>query len=104
MRQYKQAMKHFMIAANAGYEDSLKFVSEGYKTGWVTKDEYESTLRAHKDSLDEMKSGQRAEAEFIRAQLVVTRRDENETILRGYTYFIDEMKSDKRTKDEARLV
>ena len=60
--QDKQAIKHFMIAARAGYNDSLKEVGEGYKKGLVTKDEYESTLRAHKDSQDEMKSEQRTKA------------------------------------------
>ena len=60
--QDKQAIKHFMIAARAGYNDSLKEVGIGYKKGLVTKDEYESTLRAHKDSQDEMKSEQRTNA------------------------------------------
>ena len=50
-----RAMRHFMIAARAGYDDPLKWVGDGYKWGIVTKDEYESTLRAHKDSQDEMK-------------------------------------------------
>ena len=54
-----KAMKHFMIAARAGYDKSLKEVGEGYKKGLVTKDEYASVLRAHKDSRDEMKSEQR---------------------------------------------
>ena len=35
-----QAMKHFMIAAKAGCDDSLKMVGLGYKRGHVTKDEY----------------------------------------------------------------
>ena len=52
-----------MIAARAGYDDPLKWVGDGYKWGIVTKDEYESTLRAHKDSQDEMKSEQRSTAE-----------------------------------------
>ena len=60
--QPKRAMKHFMIAAKAGYNDSLKYVTEGYEEGLVTKDEYAITLRAHKDSLDEIKSVQRTKA------------------------------------------
>ena len=64
---HRRAMKHFMIAARAGYDDALKGVREGYKVGFVTKDEYASTLRAHKDSQDEMKSEQREKASrFIR--------------------------------------
>ena len=43
-------MKHFMIAAKAGFDLSLKEVGEGYKRGHVTKDEYAQTLRAYKAS------------------------------------------------------
>ena len=57
-----RAMKHFIIAARSGYDDALKEVGEGYKAGHVTKDEYASTLRAHKESQDEMKSEQRSRA------------------------------------------
>jgi hypothetical protein len=59
---FYRAMKHWMIAARSGYDKSLKLVGEGYKAGHVTKDEYASTLRAHKDAQDEMKSEQRDEA------------------------------------------
>lgn len=59
-----QAMKHYMIAARAGYDSSLKIVGQGYKHGLVTKDEYASTLRAFQVSIDEMKSEQRTEASF----------------------------------------
>ena len=55
-------MKHFMIAAKAGFDLSLKEVGEGYKRGHVTKDEYAQTLRAYKASQDEMKSEQRTKA------------------------------------------
>lgn len=53
------AMKHYMIAAKSGYEDSLKIVGQGYKAGFVTKEDYASTLRAYQCSLDAMKSEQR---------------------------------------------
>ena len=56
---FDRAIKHWMIAAKCGDDKSLKFVGEGYKAGHVTKDEYASTLRAHKDVQDEMKSEQR---------------------------------------------
>jgi len=56
------AMKHFIIAAKSGLDESLKQVGQGYKRGFVTKDDYASALRAHKESLDEMKSEQRRRA------------------------------------------
>ena len=58
----KLAMKHYMIAAGAGYDEALKEVGKGYKTGLVTKDEYASTLRTHQLARDEMKSDQRTKA------------------------------------------
>jgi len=58
----ERAMKHYIIAAKSGYDDALKMVGKGYKTGYITKDEYAKTLRAHKASNDEMKSKQREKA------------------------------------------
>jgi len=54
-----RAKKHFMIAARARYDESLKTIRDMFMAGQVTKKEYEMTLRAHKDSQDEMKSDQR---------------------------------------------
>jgi len=56
------AMKHYMIAASAGNDNSLKKVGEGYKGGYVTKEEYAKTLRAYKTSEDEIKSEERRRA------------------------------------------
>ena len=59
-------MKHFMVAAEAGDDNSLKSIREGYLSGHVTKDNFERALRAHKESKDEEKSDQReAAAAFI---------------------------------------
>ena len=57
-----RAMKHYMIAARNGNDESLKRIGGGYKAGVVTKDEYAATLRAYQNTLHEMKSGQRAKA------------------------------------------
>ena len=59
---HHRAMKHFLIAARAGDKDSMHNVQIGFRDGIVTKDEFASTLRAHKQRLDEMKSDARAEA------------------------------------------
>jgi len=58
----KRASKHFMIAAKAGHGDSLQNTQYGYSRGYVTKEEFAETLRAHKDSSDEMKSENRSKA------------------------------------------
>lgn len=47
-------------------------MGEGYKEGLVTKDEYTMTLRAYKDSMDEMKSDQRTKAEAKLKRLGLT--------------------------------
>lgn len=55
-----RAMKHFILAAKAGYKPSLDFVLKcGFKKGLVTKDEYANTLRAYQDRHDLMKSNER---------------------------------------------
>ena len=58
----KLAMKHWIMAANAGHDTSLEMVKHGYKHGCCSKDEFAKTLRAHKAATDEMKSDQRDEA------------------------------------------
>ena len=62
-----RAMKHMIIAARAGHKESLEYVKKGFTKGFVTKDEYESTLRAYHKRQTEMKSEARdkAAAAFI---------------------------------------
>ena len=58
-RKFDLAQKHYKIAATCGFDKALKKVGEGYKKGYVTKEDYASTLRAYQLSMDEMKSEQR---------------------------------------------
>ena len=57
-----RAMKHFMISAAAGYDNSLNNIKECFVNGYATKDDFEKALRAHQASKDEMKSDQRDSA------------------------------------------
>ena len=57
-----KAVKHFMISAGTGDDDSLTKIRDCFMNGYATKDDFEKTLRAHKDAKDEMKSDQRDEA------------------------------------------
>ena len=61
-----RAMKHWIIAAKAGNEKSLDAVKHGFRVGDVTKDEYETTLRAYHERQKEMKSDARERAEASR--------------------------------------
>ena len=65
-----RAMKHFMIAASCGYDVALKEVGNRYRDGYITKDEYASTLRAYQNSIDEMKSEQREAAKLQRSKSI----------------------------------
>ena len=56
---YHLAFKHLILAAKAGDKDSLDKVKEGFTEGFVTKEEYANSLRAHQQQHDEMKSNDR---------------------------------------------
>ena len=60
-------MKHYILVARAGHKKSLDSVKEGFTKGFVTKDEYESslTLRAYQKSTDEMKRDMRADSSLV---------------------------------------
>jgi TPR repeat protein len=62
-----RAYKHWMISANDGHDLSMKAVQEGYKSGFVTKDDCAKTTRAYGNSIDEMKSDDRDRYAAIRA-------------------------------------
>ena len=57
-----EGVKHFKIAARAGFEPSLKEVKNAYMAGQATKDEYAETLRAYCESVKEKSSEQRDKA------------------------------------------
>jgi len=56
---FDRAMKHFVISAAVGFDDSLTTVQWGYKNGHLTKDDFRKALSAHKKAQDEMTSEQR---------------------------------------------
>ena len=59
---HQRASKHFILAARVGHTESLDLVKKGFMEGHVTKDEYESTLRAYHERQTEMKSDMRDDA------------------------------------------
>ena len=64
----ERAVKHYMIAANLGYEGSMKRLWPLYSAGHITKEDLDATLRTHQAAINEMKSSQREEAEMVRRQ------------------------------------
>ena len=59
----ERAVKHWIIAAKLGDDDSIKPLMAAYRVGFVSKDDLASTLRAHKAAVDATKSPQRDVAE-----------------------------------------
>ncbi len=58
--RFKTAVKHWIIAANLGHDDSIQILRECYKKGKVSKDNnFASALRAHQAAADATKSPQR---------------------------------------------
>ena len=68
-RRIDRAAKHFIIAANLGYDHALEHVKEGFQMGIVSKGDFEMALRGHQAAVDETKSQQRdAAAEYYKRQ------------------------------------
>ena len=60
---FERAVKHFIIAANLGYEKSMKALWKHYSAGNITKEDLDATLRTHHAAINEMKSPEREAAE-----------------------------------------
>ena len=64
--QYERGIRHCIIAANFGHNDAMQQIKEGYKGGFISKEDFAAALRAHKAAVDAMKSPQREAAEAAR--------------------------------------
>jgi len=53
--RFDRAVKHFIIAANLGYDGSLKELKGCYAEGKASKDDFALALRAHQAAVDEQK-------------------------------------------------
>ena len=59
----KRAVKHLIIGANLGFDLSMKTLWMVFKNGHITKEDLDTTLRAHQAAIDATKSTQRDAAE-----------------------------------------
>ena len=57
--RFDRAVKHFLIAANLGYDKALDRAKQGFVDGIVNKDDYAAALRGHQAAVDAAKSEQR---------------------------------------------
>ena len=58
----ERALKHYMIAAEGGFDCSLTRIQKLYTNGHATKEDYAQALRAYQAYLSEIKSTQRDKA------------------------------------------
>jgi tetratricopeptide (TPR) repeat protein len=65
----ERAVKHLIIAANLGFEESMKSLWGHYSQGNITKEDLDTTLRAHQAAINGMKSEQRDFADYMRQRL-----------------------------------
>ena len=61
-----RAVKHWLISATQGYDAAIKMLMDGFKEGYVEKEDLAAALRAQKAALDETKSPQRKAADEFR--------------------------------------
>ena len=60
--QYNRAVRHWIIAAKLGHDNSLENVKVAHKAGYASKEDYAAALHGYKTAVDETKSPQREEA------------------------------------------
>ena len=61
--RFDRAAKHFIIAANLGWEESLKCIKQAFIEGIASKEDYAAALRGYQAAVDATKSDERDEAE-----------------------------------------
>ena len=57
-----RSVKHFIIAAKLGDDQSLERIKKGYKAGHVSKEDFTAALRGYQATIVATKSPQRDEA------------------------------------------
>eukprot|EP00985_Skeletonema_marinoi_P006558 scaffold2836_cov95-Skeletonema_marinoi.AAC.4 len=62
----ERAVKHWIIAAKHGSDESIKLLMAAYRSGRISKEDLAATLRAHQAAVDATKSPQREAAEEYR--------------------------------------
>jgi tetratricopeptide (TPR) repeat protein len=77
----QSSVKHLIIAANLGYERSIKSLWKHYSAGNITKEDLDATLRSHQAALDAMKSEQRNAADVALQGFRETKKSSHRDIM-----------------------
>ncbi|EJK45721.1 hypothetical protein THAOC_35648 [Thalassiosira oceanica] len=59
---HDRAVRHFLISAKMGDEDSLENIKTAFMAGLATKEQYAEALQGYQDAVEETKSHDRDEA------------------------------------------
>ncbi|EJK64110.1 hypothetical protein THAOC_15187 [Thalassiosira oceanica] len=59
---HHRAVRHFMISAKMGHENSVENVKRAFMGGFATKEQYAEALKGYQEAVEEMKSHDRDEA------------------------------------------
>ena len=70
-----RAVKHWMIAATQGDDDSIKALMIAFRDGYVEKEVLAAALRAHHAAVDATKSPHRKEAEEVEITILVNGKE-----------------------------
>ncbi|KAK1733657.1 hypothetical protein QTG54_015700 [Skeletonema marinoi] len=62
-KRTERAVKHWVVAASQGHDDSLEFLMKKFKGGFVKKEVLAAALRAHQAAVNATKSPQREATE-----------------------------------------
>jgi len=62
--RFERGVKHYIIAANLGLDESIEMLMKCYANGLVSEEYFAAVLRAHQAAVDATKSSQREEAEY----------------------------------------
>ncbi len=73
--RYERARKHWIIAANLGYNASLKALRQLYADGHASKEDYANALRAYQTVVNEAKNAEREEAEAYYKSVATSREE-----------------------------
>eukprot|EP00985_Skeletonema_marinoi_P025238 scaffold18326_cov79-Skeletonema_marinoi.AAC.2 len=65
----ERAVRHWIISANLGDDNSIKSLMAAYRGGFVSKEDLADALRGHQAAVDATKSPQREAAEEYRRSL-----------------------------------
>ncbi|EJK55991.1 hypothetical protein THAOC_24202 [Thalassiosira oceanica] len=59
---YDRALRHYLISAKMGYENSVQNIKRALMRGLATKEQYAEAMNGYQDAVEEMKSYDRDEA------------------------------------------